>query len=154
MGGQDHTPPPFGPGGTIPHLGEFLTLRVRAKAMLGALSTVAYARRTAPSPAQIDRLLASHWRRFDAVLDDDEEAFVDRHGLPAGAAAPPLGHGSSAYGEVTRVGARQLFFSSPTTSASDRWGLAFTRFSLQRLSIFFASYSLWALYILEDILEY
>lgn len=81
-----------------------------AKAMLGAFfSAVAYARRTAPSPAHIDRLLARHWRRFDAVLDDDEEAFVDRHGLPAGAAAPPLGHGSSAYGEVTRVGARQLF---------------------------------------------
>ena len=33
-------------------------------------------------------------------------------------------------------------------------GLAFTRFSLERLSIFFASYSLWALYILENILEY
>ena len=32
--------------------------------------------------------------------------------------------------------------------------LAFTRFSLQRLSRFFASYSLWALYILENILEY
>ena len=32
--------------------------------------------------------------------------------------------------------------------------LAFTRFSLQRLSTFFASYSLWALYILENILEY
>ena len=35
-----------------------------------------------------------------------------------------------------------------------RCSLAFTRFSLQRLSIFFASYSLWALYILENILEY
>ena len=32
--------------------------------------------------------------------------------------------------------------------------VGFTRFSLQRLSIFFASYSLWALYILENILEY
>ena len=30
----------------------------------------------------------------------------------------------------------------------------YTRFSLQRLSMFFASYSLWALYILENILEY
>ena len=38
--------------------------------------------------------------------------------------------------------------------SSDDDALAFTRFSLQRLSIFFASYSLWALYILENILEY
>ena len=58
---------------------------------------------------EVDGLLDTCWRRFDGIVDEDEEAFVDMHDLPGHTARPSEGSRASAYGEVTRAGARQLF---------------------------------------------
>ena len=57
----------------------------------------------------MDEVLSAHWRRFDGVVEEEEEDYVDRFDLPEGAARPDVDARPSAYGEVTRSGARQLF---------------------------------------------
>ena len=75
----------------------------------------------APSAAEaaVDELIAEHWRQTDGVIDEEEEAFVDKHHLPSGALRPFVGERASAYGEVTRRGARALFAAMGLHSASD-----------------------------------
>jgi len=70
----------------------------------------------APNPvdqriwAATETFLTAHWRRTDGDLEDESEALlVDTHGLPKGAMRPFVGERASAYGEVTILGARQLF---------------------------------------------
>ena len=58
---------------------------------------------------RIDAILQTHWNRFDGTIDDDEESYVDMFDLPEGSSRPYVGERPSAYGEVTRRGARQLF---------------------------------------------
>ena len=60
------------------------------------------------SSNEVDELLETCWRRFDGVVDEDEEAFVDMHSTH-GTTRPSEGSRASAYGEVTRSGARRLF---------------------------------------------
>ncbi|KAL3901870.1 MAG: hypothetical protein SGPRY_012222 [Prymnesium sp.] len=57
----------------------------------------------------VDQLIETHWQRFDGIIDDEEEIFVDLHDLPDGMPRPFVGSRPSAYGEVTRKGARKLF---------------------------------------------
>ena len=45
----------------------------------------------------------------DGSIPEHEELLVDLHGLPDGAKRPYVGERASAYGEVTRDGARILF---------------------------------------------
>ena len=56
-----------------------------------------------------DALIEAHWGRFDGIVDEEEEKQVDLHHLPPGTGRPDVGHRPSAYGEVSRRGARELF---------------------------------------------
>lgn len=57
----------------------------------------------------MDKLIDEHWGRADGSIPEHEELLVDLHGLPDGAKRPYVGERASAYGEVTRDGARILF---------------------------------------------
>jgi hypothetical protein len=58
---------------------------------------------------EVDRIIKMHWRLTDGVIDEGSEIQIDMHGLPEGSPRPFVGERASAYGEVTRVGARVLF---------------------------------------------
>lgn len=59
--------------------------------------------------AATDELLSSHWRSLDGTIDDEEEAYVDTYDSPPGSPRQLVFERPSAYGEVTRSGARRLF---------------------------------------------
>jgi hypothetical protein len=63
-----------------------------------------------PSPVTMSNdVLDTHWRRFDGTIEDDEEAYVDLFAQPEGSPRPSVDERPSAYGEVSREGARRLF---------------------------------------------
>ena len=69
--------------------------------------------------AAVDALIKQYWRKLDGVIDEAEEELVDMHALPEGSPRPFVGDRASAYGEVTRHGARRLFEAMGLTGDAD-----------------------------------